>query len=91
LPCDPFLDLTQWESTGELLTMETAHSFFNFFHHQLGQKATVLCNIYGGTEMMDNICETFQNWDQVVSISNQASVMSNAVESLIRDLFQFGK
>jgi hypothetical protein len=26
----------------------------------------VLCNVYGGTEMMDNICDTFDSWDQVV-------------------------
>ena len=47
--------------------MEVAKQFFNFFHEQLEQRSTILCNVYGGTEMMDNICDIFQNWDEVVS------------------------
>ena len=45
------VDLKHWESTGEPLTLETAIAFFETFK---GEDRT-LANIYGGTEMMDNI------------------------------------
>lgn len=58
--------LTQWESTGEPLTMETIKNFFDFFHRHHGCQDTVLCNVYGGTEMMDNVCEVFGDWESAV-------------------------
>jgi acyl-coenzyme A synthetase/AMP-(fatty) acid ligase len=61
-----FSALNQWESTGEPLTMETIQNFFDFFHDKTGNRNSILCNVYGGTEMMDNICDVFQNWDQAV-------------------------
>ena len=54
-------NLNHWESTGEPLTMEVAKTFFDFF-----PKNNVLCNIYGGTEMMDNIYDKFESLDEVV-------------------------
>ncbi len=62
--------LNHWESTGEPLTMEVARTFFDFF-----PKNNVLCNIYGGTEMMDNIYDKFESWDEVVSNQKLTVVM----------------
>ena len=61
------VDLIHWESTGEPLSMEVAKTFFDFFQKDEKTK-NVLCNIYGGTEMMDNLYEVFNNWDEVVFI-----------------------
>ena len=47
--------------------MDVAKTFFTFYHDQLGQRSTLLCNVYGGTEMMDNICDTCASWNEVVS------------------------
>jgi hypothetical protein len=62
------LELTHWESTGESLSMEVAKTFFDFFHKNQKKTKNVLCNIYGGTEMMDNIYDVFRNWEEVVIV-----------------------
>ena len=72
--------------------MDIAKSTFNFFHDQLGQRSTTkLCNGYGGTEMMDNICDTFASWNEVVSRDGgndlQASGFRNSVFVFIQFFF----
>lgn len=61
------IDLRHWESTGEPLTLDTATVFFDTF----SGKNRTLANIYGGTEMMDNIYCHWKSLDEFKASMSQ--------------------
>ena len=71
-------DLQHWESTGEPLTLEIAELFFETF------PGRTLVNIYGGTEMMDNVYFVSKSLDEFKSQMDGGKVpLGRAVDNSV--------
>ncbi len=73
--------LLLWESTGEAITFEVAKNFYDFFRDRNHR----LANVYGGTEMMDNIYEEYLGLDDFKAkmLDGQKPSLGKAVDGSI--------